>query len=208
MSNSTDSQNPALLDLASLQQLQEIHRRLASGYHISEQDLPLWQSLTSQPEAFDALFSALGYQLVADVRGFFYFAGSDNTPYMGKTARRFALTVYALVEWFADSGRDPVAALLEETLDRSHCSELLKRHKGLFEALEIITPQELEEQVLRRLVRFGFARESAAGVLLLAPIQRFIDAVLELGQSDDSSASQAGGELPLAPLDEEELIHG
>lgn len=192
-------------DLANLHQLQEIHRRLASGYHISEQDLPLWQSLSSQPDAFEALFSALGYQLVADIRGFFYFAGIENTPYMGKTARRFALTTYALVEWFADSGRDPVTALLEDTLDRSHCTELLKRHKGLFEALEITTPQELEEQVLRRLVRFGFARENAAGVQLLPPIQRFIDAVLELGQAEDAGA--ATDNLPMAPLDDEELIH-
>jgi hypothetical protein len=192
-------------DLANLHQLQEIHRRLASGYHISEQDLPLWQSLSSQPDAFEALFSALGYQLVADIRGFFYFAGIENTPYMGKTARRFALTTYALVEWFADSGRDPVTALLEDTLDRSHCTELLKRHKGLFEALEITTPQELEEQVLRRLVRFGFARENAAGVQLLPPIQRFIDAVLELGQAEDAGA--ATDSLPMAPLDDEELIH-
>lgn len=192
-------------DLANLHQLQEIHRRLASGYHISEQDLPLWQSLSSQPDAFEALFSALGYQLVADIRGFFYFAGIENTPYMGKTARRFALTTYALVEWFADSGRDPVTALLEDTLDRSHCTELLKRHKGLFEALEITTPQELEEQVLRRLVRFGFARENAAGVQLLPPIQRFIDAVLELGQAEDAGA--ATDNLPMAPLDDEELLH-
>lgn len=195
------------LDLTSLQHLQEIHRRLASGYHISEQDLQLWQSLTSEQEAFDALFTALGYQLVADVRGFFYFAGSDNTPYMGKTARRFALAVYALVEWFADSGRDPLAALLEETLDRSHCSELLKRHKGLFEALEIVTPQELEEQVLKRMVRFGFAREVSGGVRLQPPVQRFVDAVLELGQASDN-LPRVNDDMAMAALDDEELIDG
>ena len=49
------------INLDELQQLQEIHRRLASGYHISEQDLPLWQSLTTQQAAFEALFTALGY---------------------------------------------------------------------------------------------------------------------------------------------------
>lgn len=195
------------INLDELQQLQEIHRRLASGYHISEQDLPLWQSLTTQQAAFEALFTALGYQLVADVRGFFYFAGSDNTPYMGKTARRFALTVYALIEYFADGGRDPVAALLDETLDRGHCTELLKRHKALFEALEIITPQELEEQVLRRLVRFGFGREVSGGVRLQAPIQRFVDAVLELGQASDELLRVDDG-MPLAALDEDEVNYG
>ncbi len=59
------------LELELVTHLAEIHKKLTTGYHISEQDFALWQELDAQEEAYTALFSALGNQLKRDSRGYF-----------------------------------------------------------------------------------------------------------------------------------------
>ena len=59
------------------------------------------------------LFKALGFELVCDTRGFYYFVPDTAVAaaQVNKTAQRLALFTFIIVEHLADQGRDPVAVL-------------------------------------------------------------------------------------------------
>lgn len=171
------------LDLITLPQLADIYKKLSGGYHISEQDLPLWQELDQQEDAYSALFSSLGNQLKRDSRGFFYFDVDDASANMGKISRLFALTLYALVEYFADQGRDPLQSLFEQELDHEVFSGIVQQQYHLFEQLDIFSVTDLKREVANRMLRLGFARAQGDNIRLLAPIHRYLDALLQLEES-------------------------
>ncbi len=125
------------LNLDELTQLAEISKKLSNGYHISEQDFALWQELDLQEDSYTALFGALGNTLKRDSRGFFYFEVDDATASMGKISRLFALTLFALVEFYADKGQDPLRDLFEHEITTEIWGQLLQQQYHLFEQLEI-----------------------------------------------------------------------
>ena len=84
------------INLTDLSELQAINKKLVSGYHISEQDTTLWQQLDQNIDAYQALFTALGHDLIHDARGFYYLGSDESTPNMGKISRAIALTIYIL----------------------------------------------------------------------------------------------------------------
>lgn len=177
------------LDLQELTQLAEIYKKLSGGYHISEQDLTLWQELDAQELSYGALFSGLGHTLKRDSRGFFYFDVDDASANMGKISRLFALTIYALVEYFADQGRDPLQALFDSELDHEVFSAIVQKQYHLFEQLDIFSATDVKREVANRMLRLGLARASGDNIKLLAPVHRYLDALLQLddGAPQDSS---------------------
>ncbi|EKE73651.1 condensin complex protein MksE [Gallaecimonas xiamenensis] len=168
------------IDLAELKALEDIHRKLAAGYHLSETEPGLWLDLSAQHDAYAALFAALGYSLKHDERGFFYFDTPETSVNMSKTSQWFALTLYCLVEDFADAGKDPVNALFDNVLGFTEMDQLVSRHLPLFEQLNVQSASDLRKEVFNRMVRLGFAREEGDGFKLLAPCHRFLDAALAL----------------------------
>jgi hypothetical protein len=166
------------LDLSLLPQLAEIHKKLMSGYHISEQDFALWTELDAQEEAYTALFTALGNQLKRDSRGYFYFDADDATVTMGKISRLFALTIFALVEHFSDKGLDPLRALFDTEIDHENLSNILQQQYHLFEQLEVFSATDLKREVANRMLRHGFAKAQGDNFKLLPPIYRYLDALM------------------------------
>lgn len=170
------------IDLALLPNLADIHKRLTTGYHLSEQDFALWTELDANEEAYSALFSALGNQLKRDSRGYFYFEVDDATVNMGKISRLFALTIYALVEYFADQGQDPLRALFDTEISHEILSSILQQQYHLFEQLEIFSATDLKREVGNRMLRYGFAKTQGDHFKLLPPIYRYLDALLAVDQ--------------------------
>ncbi|MFC3034558.1 hypothetical protein ACFOEE_18820 [Pseudoalteromonas fenneropenaei] len=171
------------INLNELTELQAIHKKLASGCHISEQDTTQWQQLDQHMDAYEALFASLGQELKHDSRGFFYFAADESTPNMGKTSRSFALTIYVLIEHFANLGKDPLRALFDEVIDLELMQTLVQMNKHLFDQLELFSGSELRKDVYGRMVRFGLAREVENGYQHLAPVYRYIDALMEVNET-------------------------
>lgn len=168
------------LDLAHLSQLAEIHKKLSSGYHISEHDFNLWQELDVQEDAYCALFAALGHSLKRDSRGFFYFEVDEASASMGKISRLFALAVFALVEYYADKGQDPLRSLFEQEISTELWGQLLQQHYHLFEQLEIFSVTDLKREIANRFVRHGLARHSGDNLILLPPVYRYLDALMDV----------------------------
>jgi hypothetical protein len=181
------------IELEHLSHLADIYKRLSSGYHLSEHDFAMWQELDQQEESYNALFEQLGHRLKRDSRGFFYFDIDEATAGMGKITRLFALTIYALVEYFADQGQDPLRALFDTEINHEILASILQQQYHLFEQLEVYSATDLRREVGNRMLRYGLAKAQGEHLKLLAPIYRYLDALLaveHLALSEETTADE------------------
>ncbi len=193
------------LDLSELSQLAPIFRELFKGYHVSRRDPELYAQLSNQQDQYRALFKALGFELVCDPRGFYYFVPEQMGAQVNKTAQRLALFTFILVEHLADQGRDPLAVLDGGSIGRDELPALLEKYRDLFVQAEVTTQDELEEKVMRRLGQLGFASEDNGIYRFLAPMHRFLDVCLSVQQDRDLAATlHSNLPLPVPQLLDEE----
>jgi hypothetical protein len=188
------------LDLSELSLLAPIFRELFKGYHVSRRDAELYSQLSNLQDAYRALFKALGFELVCDPRGFYYFVPEQIGAQVNKTAQRLALFTFIIVEHLADQGRDPLAVLDGGSLGRDELPPLLEKYRELFLQAEVQTQDELEEKVMRRMTQLGFASEDNGVYRFLPPMHRFLDVCLSVQQDRDLAASLHGA-LPLAGIE-------
>ena len=177
------------IDLNELSQLAPIFRELFKGYHVSRRDAELYSQLSNQQDQYRALFKALGFELVCDTRGFYYFVPEQMGAQVNKTAQRLALFTFIIVEHLADQGRDPLAVLDGGSLGRDELPPLLEKYRDLFLQAEVQTQDELEEKVMRRLTQLGFASEDNGIYRFLPPMHRFLVVCLSVQQDRDLAAS-------------------
>ena len=177
------------IDLKELTQLAPIFRELFKGYHVSRRDPELYAQLSNQQDQYRALFKALGYELVCDSRGFYYFVPEQMGAQVNKTAQRLALFTFILVEHLADQGRDPLAVLDGGSLGRDELPPLLEKYRDLFLQAEVTSVEALEEKIMRRLNQLGFAGEDNGIYRFLAPMHRFLDVCLSVQQDRDLAAT-------------------
>ncbi|MBP8184713.1 MAG: chromosome partitioning protein [Pseudomonas sp.] len=187
------------LDLSELSLLAPIFRELFKGYHVSRRDAELYSQLSNLQDAYRALFKALGYELVCDPRGFYYFVPEQIGAQVNKTAQRLALFTFIIVEHLADQGRDPLAVLDGGSLGRDELPPLLEKYRELFLQAEVQTQEELEEKVMRRMTQLGFASEDNGSYRFLPPMHRFLDVCLSVQQDRDLAASLHSA-LPIAGM--------
>mgnify|MGYP007004361687 CR=1 FL=1 len=93
------------IDLKEMTQLAPIFRELFKGYHLSRSEPEPYAQLSNMQDQYRALFKALGFELVCDPRGFYYFVPEQMGAQVNKTAQRLALFTFILVEHLADQGR-------------------------------------------------------------------------------------------------------
>ena len=179
------------LDLSELSQLAPIFRELFKGYHVSRRDPELYAQLSNFQDQYRALFKALGFELVCDTRGFYYFVPETAiaSAQVNKTAQRLALFTFIIVEHLADQGRDPIAVLDGGSLGRDELPSLLEKYRDLFVQAEVTTQDELEEKIMRRMTQLGFASEDNGIYRFLPPMHRFLDVCLSVQQDRDLAAS-------------------
>lgn len=180
------------IDLSELTLLPTIFRELFKGYHISRRDAELYSQLSNLQDPYRALFKSLGFELVCDSRGFYYFVPEQMGAQVNKTAQRLALFCFILIEHLADQGRDPLAVLDGGSVGRDELPPLLEKYKDLFLQAEVGSPEELDEKILRRLTQLGFASEDNGIYRFLAPLHRFLDVCLAVQQDRDLAASLHG----------------
>lgn len=184
------------IDLTELSLLAPIFRELLKGFHISRREPELYAQLSNLQDAYRALFKALGFELVCDTRGFYYFVPEQMGAQVNKTAQRLALFTFIMVEHLADQGRDPLSVLDGGSLGRDELPALLEKYRDLFLQAEVQTQDELEEKILRRLTQLGFASEDNGIYRFLPPMHRFLDVCLAVQQDRDLAAT-LHSDLPL-----------
>src|SRR3546814_19472 len=140
------------IDLKEMTQLAPIFRELFKGYHLSRSEPEPYAQLSSMQDQYRALFKALGFELVCDPRGFYYFVPEQMGAQVNKTAQRLALFTFILVEHLADQGRDPLAVLDGGSLGRDELPALLDKYRDLF-----LQRSEEHTSELQSLMRISYA---------------------------------------------------
>jgi hypothetical protein len=133
------------IDLKQLPQLQPLFKLLSSGAHLNRlQDSELWVELENHQSQYETLFTALGFSLVLDGRGYAYFKTDQASTYTGKLTRRLALLLMLLFEYQADQGLH-LFQFQQWQLDTTLINKLHIQYHAILEAEEITSPQTIKE---------------------------------------------------------------
>lgn len=200
MTKPIDTEDAVRINLAKLPHLGDVFQAFLRGRHISNEDFGLYHEVQDHETAYEALLAALGYELIADRRGYYYLIPRDGAMTMNATTQKMALAVFVLIDLLADLGRDPVHVLTRGSLEigeiaaamDERCGELL-REGGIPGADGVA---KLFSTVFRRL---GFATINGNTLRFRPPIHRFLDVCEEVGRSavcgTDGTVDDAGGAL-------------
>jgi chromosome condensin MukBEF MukE localization factor len=167
--------------LSELPNLKEVFKRLRSGFHICEDDRPMYSNLRAHYAAFRELFAALDFDLLQHERGFFYFQSEGE---LRREASMMAVFFFVLVEAWADAGVD-----IEERVfaPEGHGISNLPHftRESWKQSLEEVGVADERELLLtvKRLGRYGFVEfihEEEERFRFRTPTWRFLDMCLDV----------------------------
>lgn len=170
--------------MESQDKLEEIFRDLSRGRHISAFDGELYAELEQHADEYRVLFRRLGFDLVQNARGYFFFHGSSRGTAGG--IQKLALFVYILIDWLADNGESIAEAMSGRSFDIEKLPHLASdRYKGYLKHVDVTSQDDLAD-IIRTLDNLGIARTNGDGTFIfLPPIYRIIDACLASGMEID-----------------------
>ena len=160
--------------------LDELFRELSRGRHISGNDTDLFAALEQRPDDYVAVFKALGFELVHDGRGFYYFYGSSRG--IAGNVQRLALFVYILIDHLADGGESITEALAGKAFSVASLPHLSSdRYRGYLAQVDVTSADGVTD-ILRVLENLGFIRQMGDGCFrFLPPVHRLVDACVASG---------------------------
>lgn len=169
-----------------LPHLAEVFELLRRGRHICVFDGDPYHALVDHQPAFAGLFAALGFELVAHRRDFFYFR-TQTKP--SDSATRMALFVLIMVEDCSNRGHDIEQTLLNEPLSIDELPHLESdRHIRIMNEAGLYDRDDLE-RVVALLDRFGFAhRKGRDQFIFRPPVCRFLDLCLDVLHADEEKS--------------------
>jgi hypothetical protein len=162
------------VNLEKLPVLQELFSRLSkNGEHINRvSDATLWANLEQEQSSYEALFSALGYDLRIDSRGFAWFNTTESSTSANQNTRRLALFFMVIFEYQGDSGM-PLRRFIDWRIDNKLLADVYNQHKEILFA-EGISAEDFPD-LTRTAERFGFMRKEEGAYYLLPAVYRYLD---------------------------------
>lgn len=186
------------IDLQRLPLLRELFEHLNAGKHLNRLAQPrLWAELEREQAHYETLFSALGYGLRVDGRGFAWFHVDEVSSNVTKMTRQLALLFMMIFEFKADAGAH-LARFTEWPIDQGFLASLIGKNLMLLEAERLAEPEQLA-QLMRAAANYGFALTEGAGWRLLPAVFRYLDRFEELAHrasadDEDDADPEPGGE--------------
>lgn len=178
-----------MIDLAELANLEVLFKRFSSGTHLNRlKEAELWIDLETNQEAYQAVFSALGYFLVLDNRGFAYFRTEQSTSHTSKLTRRLALLLMLLFEFQADCGVH-LFQFQQWHIDDELMATLWQNYKTILAAEELNDITAMKE-TFDSAIRIGFVDVDSAVYSLLPAVHRYLDLFEELAQSETTDETE------------------
>jgi len=158
--------------------LEDAFSLLAKGRHISSQDGELFTSLSTHTERYRELFGALGFELITDPHGFYYFNGSKRGNARG--VEQFALFIYIMVDWLSDNDSSIEEGLFNGPRAIDELPHLKsERYRGYLKQAGISGEEDLR-RVISRMAGAGFVRTNDDKVEFLSPTRRILQVCLTL----------------------------
>ncbi|WP_349609000.1 hypothetical protein [Cupriavidus sp. DF5525] len=177
--------------------LEESFRLLSKGRHISSLDGEVFNSLTQETDRYRAVFDALGYELVDDPQGFFYFNGTRNG--LNRTVSEFALFTFIMVDWLSDNDTSIEIGLFGTVRPLEELPHLQSdRYRGYMRQAGGDDADNLR-RIIQRMDGAGFLRLYDEKIQFLAPTRRILKVCLALGKKSAEVAT-----MPVIENDDEE----
>ncbi len=192
------------LALDKLPRLSELFRWFNNGKHLNRVSEPvLWLELEQQEAAYRELFTALGYDLRTDRRGFAWFHSEESSSNVNKSTHQLALLFMVIFDTQANVGK-PLGRFNDWVIDRPLLNTVFEQHQDLLltEGLDVETMLTLLEKTASR---YGFARAEGDRWQLLPAANRYLDHFLALNSEikddglDDPGKMQDTDEETLRP---------
>ena len=182
--------DPAPLNLLKLPLLGELFAFLNGGKHLNRLSEPkLWAELERERGAYHALFTALGYCLRVDGRGFAWFHHEDASSGVSKTTRQLALLFMLIFEYQADVGLQ-LGRFTDWLIDDNLLTSLIEKNRLLLEAEGLAEAEQLTG-LLKTSANYGFATTEGSAWRLLPAVFRYLDRFEELARDEDSQEASA-----------------
>ena len=184
--------NALVSQLESLSALSELFRLFNSGKHLNRAaDAALWAELERGQERYQALFSALGFELKVEPRGYAWFHTEEANGQVNKTSRRLALLWMCLFDTQADGGK-PLSRFMDWRVDNALLTKAHERHKDLLEAEGLALDGFIG--LLESAVKLGFAMSHDGHWQLLPAVYRYLEHFESLVTSSDNLLVALQGE--------------
>ena len=176
------------------EKLDSIFQLLSRGKHISIEEGEAWQLLNKSTSEYQEVFRALGFELVSDSRGYFYFHGSNRG--LSDGTEKLALFVYVLVDWLADNGDNIIESLLTKEFEASALPHLTNdRYKGYMSQVSISDQKELNS-VIKNMSNLGFEKiieVEPTKFRFLSPVWRMLETCLNNNLDVNAQSVTEGG---------------
>jgi chromosome condensin MukBEF MukE localization factor len=160
--------------------LDSIFQLLSRGKHISIEEGEAWQLLNNSIAEYQEVFRALGFELVSDSRGYFYFHGSNRG--LSDGTEKLALFVYVLVDWLADNGDNIIESLFTKEFEANALPHLSNdRYKGYMSQVSVSDQKDLN-LIIKNMSNLGFAKiveQESLKFRFLSPIWRMLETCLK-----------------------------
>ena len=188
--------------LASLTALSELFSLLNGGKHLNRVAEPaLWAELEREQENYQTLFSALGFELKVDQRGYAWFQIEEANGQVNKTSRRLALLWMCLFDTQADEGK-PLSRFMDWRVDNALLTKAHERHKDLLEAEGLALDGFIG--LLESAVKLGFALPQDGYWQLLPAVYRYLEHFESLVASTENSFEVLLGDEEEQTIDAEQ----
>ncbi len=187
--NFGDSIFPSRME-SMLPNAKEIYQKLRNGVHITslgEGGTLLYRELQKKETSYQQLFTLLGYELVHDSSGFFYFNNTEerSTALLSAT-KKAALVIYTLFSYLEDQNIDPMYALREQPIAWASFTAAQTYHQDLYRDAEMADVSALRKSI-NWLKDKGFCLEEGDNIRFLSPVERFLRSVESWSASDEKS---------------------
>ncbi len=194
--------NALVSQLESLSALSELFRLFNSGKHLNRAaDAALWAELERGQERYQALFSALGFELKVEPRGYAWFHTEEANGQVNKTSRRLALLWMCLFDTQADEGK-PLSRFMDWRVDNALLTKAHERHKDLLEAEGLALDGFIG--LLESAVKLGFALPQDGYWQLLPAVYRYLEHFESLVASTENSFEVLLGDEEEQTIDAEQ----
>ncbi|MBU2708117.1 chromosome partition protein MukE [Zooshikella marina] len=176
-----------------------IYTKLREGVHIAVDALEhyaLYKELENHAASYEVLFNLLGYELVYNAEGFFYFRYPDSvTSNSMSTSRKIALLIFTLVDYLQDNNFDPSSMIQDQQIELSLFEKTQECFKDLYTQADMAAPQDLTN-LLEWMSKRGFCQIiNDTHVKFCKPIERFLAAT-------EAIANQQATDKHTAPSEE------
>jgi len=156
-----------------LPRMAEVFDALRKGRHICSEDGGLFIVLRDHREAYETLFTNLGFDFREHPRGFFFFRGGAQ---LSEGAERMAVFMFVLIENLSTQGLPVEEALMTRRFDLGELPHFHgERSRQYMKEVGVATPDDVSS-LLKNMDRLGFMVVAPDGTFCFRPpVCRFLE---------------------------------